>query len=73
MHSKSKAIVTDSGIDRKDPVPVNPDKKPADESGSKFPIWVIILLVVIAVGVLLALGTVMFVKYRNRKLAENLE
>lgn len=47
-------------------------ERPQDPTPSKFPIWAIILIVLVVLGVLIAIGAYMFIKYRNRKLAQNL-
>lgn len=72
-HSTSKGNTDDTDPTPRDD-PIDDDKgNPAEDESSKFPVWVIILLVVVILGVLIALGGYMFIKYRNRKLAGNLE
>jgi heme/copper-type cytochrome/quinol oxidase subunit 2 len=63
----SMGDITNDGVKRDKPVP-----PPPVDSG-KFPIWVIILIVVVVVGAVLALLIFFLVRYRNRKLARNLQ
>lgn len=62
--STSNSEVNSDGVER---APLNPPN-----TDNKFPIWAIILIVLVVLGVLVGIGAFMFVKYRNRKLAKNL-
>ena len=64
--STTNSEVNNDGVDR----PVDDVDTPS--TPTKFPIWAIILIVLIILGVLVGIGAFMFVKYRNRRLAKNL-
>ncbi|CDW78695.1 eukaryotic aspartyl protease family protein [Stylonychia lemnae] len=70
LHAYTNSEVNSDGVERVvTPQPPITDDSPSDD---KFPIWAIILIVVVLIGGLLALGAVAFIKIRNKRLQQNL-
>lgn len=62
LHNSTNSEVENDGVDR----------PPLQDEPSKFPIWAIILIVLVILGAVFGVGGYLFVRHRNRKLAQNL-